>query len=133
MSDFKIDGLEEFQNKLKTIERKAPDRIINKLNQQGNRLRRETRKNTPEDTGKLKKSYKLTPVEKVGRGYEKGMRSNAPHFHLVERGYWLTSKSGQKIRWIEGKFMVEKTVNQMEGPIMSSLDKWLSDLFEELK
>ena len=35
MADFKIEGLEEFQEKLKTIEKKAPDRILDKLDDEG--------------------------------------------------------------------------------------------------
>ena len=132
MESFKIEGLEEFQEKLKTIEKKSPDRIINELDKQGNRLRRAVRENTPVRTGKLKRSYKLSPVEKVKGGYSKGFRSNAPHFHLVERGHMQVNRDGSK-KWVEGIFMVEKTVMQEEDPIMKDLQKWMNTLFLELR
>ena len=47
MASFKIEGLEEFKEKIKLIEKKAPDRILNKLDKEGNYLRRSMRKNTP--------------------------------------------------------------------------------------
>ena len=38
MADFKVEGAEEFQKKLKTIEKKAPDRILDKLDEDGKKL-----------------------------------------------------------------------------------------------
>lgn len=132
MGDFTIEGLEEFQEKLKTVQKKAPDRIIKELNRQGNKLRRATRENTPADTGKLRKGYRLKEVEKVGKGYQKGMHSKSPLFHLIERGHFRVTKDGKR-EWVNGVFMVEKTVSQQEPIIMGELKIWLDKMFEELK
>lgn len=133
MGDFKIEGIEEFQNKLKLIERKAPDRILDKLDKEGNKLRRAVRKNTPVRTGKLRKGYRLTKVEKIQGGYEKGLYSKVPYFHLVERGHRKVTPSGKEVGWSDGVFMVEKTVKEQEDPIMNDLKDWLDELFKELK
>lgn len=133
MSDFKIEGLEEFQEKLKTIERKAPDRILDKLDEEGKKLRKEVRDNTPKKTGKLRKGYKLTQVEKVQGGYQKGLYNNHPTFHLVEKGHRKVSKSGKELGWTEGLFMLERTVKEQEEPIIEELQEWLDELFNELK
>ena len=133
MADFKIEGLEEFQEKLKTIEKKAPDRILNKLDEEGKKLRVAARDNTPKVTGKLRKGYKLLPVEKIQGGYQKGMTNTAPHFHLVEKGHRKVSPSGKELGWTEGLFMLEKTVKEQEEPIIEELQKWLDELFNELK
>ena len=134
MAKFKVEGLEEFQEKLKTIEKKAPDRILNKLDKEGNRLRKAMRANTPVGaTGKLQKSYRLEPTKKVARGYEKGLYNRAPHHHLVNNGHRKVTPGGREIGWTEGRFYVEKTVAQEEGPIMGDLQTWLDDLFKELK
>lgn len=132
MSNFEIQGLEEFQEKLRLVEKKAPDRILDKLDDEGKKLRKEIRNNTPVDSGKLKKSYKLAPVEKVKGGYQKGIYSNSPFFHLVERGYIQTTPSGKELGWKPGVFMVEKTLKQQEEPLMNGLKLWLDDLFKEL-
>ena len=133
MADFKIEGLEEFQEKLKTIEKKAPDRIIDKLDDEGKKLRKEARANTPRVTGKLRKGYKLLPVEKIQGGYQKGLYNNYPTFHLVEKGHRKVSPSGKELGWTDGLFMLEKTVKEQEEPIMGELQKWLDELFNELK
>jgi hypothetical protein len=133
MADFKVEGAEEFQKKLKTIEKKAPDRIIEKLDEEGKKLRVAARDNTPKVTGKLRKGYKLLPVEKIQGGYQKGMTNTAPHFHLVEKGHRKVSKSGKELGWTEGLFMLERTVKEQEEPIMEELQEWLDELFQELK
>ena len=133
MADFKVEGIDEFQEKLKTIEKKAPDRILDKLDEVGKKLRAAARDNTPKVTGKLRKGYKLLPVEKIQGGYQKGMTNTAPHFHLVEKGHRKVSKSGKELGWTEGLFMLEKTVKEQEEPIMEELQEWLDELFQELK
>ena len=132
MAEFKIEGVEEFEKKLKTIEKKAPDRIIRELDRQGNKLRRAARANTPVKTGKLRKGYRLTQVEKIRGGYQKGLYNSAPHFHLVEKGHRKVSKSGKELGWTEGKFYLERTVKEMEEPITQELENWLDELFREL-
>lgn len=133
MANFKVEGLEEFQEKLKLIEKKAPDRILNKLDDEGKKLRVAARNNTPKITGKLRKGYRLTPVEKVQGGYQKGLYNRHPTFHLVEKGHRKVTPGGREIGWTDGLFMVEKTVKQEEEPIMNELQKWLNDLFKELR
>jgi len=134
MADFKVEGIDEFQEKLKTIEKKAPDRILDKLDEVGKELRKQAMNNTKKGkTGNLRKGYKLLPVEKIKGGYQKGMTNTAPHFHLVEKGHRKVSKSGKELGWTEGKFYLERTVKEMEEPIMEELQEWLDELFNELK
>ena len=134
MTSFEVKGLEEFKEKLKTVERKAPDRIINELDRQGNKLRKASRENTPVGkTGKLKKSYKLNQVEKVRGGYSKGMRNADPKHHLVNNGHRKVSPSGKALGWTDGLFYIEKTVSEQEPIIMGELKEWLGEMFQELK
>ena len=133
MTGLKIQGLEEFQQKLKTIEKKAPDRILNKLDSEGNALIRAVRANTPQGpTGNLKKGYRLTQVEKIQGGYQKGLYTRAPHFHLVEKGHRKVTPSGKEIGWTPGVFMLERTMNEREEQTVESLRNWLDKLYEEL-
>ena len=132
MVNFRIDGLAEYREKLKLVEKRAPDRIIDKLDKTGNELRKKTREKTPKKIGKIQKGYKLLPVEKVRGGYQKGMTNTAPHFHLVERGHRKVTKSGKEIGWTDGVFMVEKTVREMDETLPGELRDWLNDLFKEL-
>mgnify|MGYP001003478784 CR=1 FL=1 len=132
--DVKIEGVEEFQEKLKTVEEKAPDRILDKLDEEGKKLRKQAMNNTKKGkTGNLRKGYKLLPVEKIKGGYQKGMTNTASHFHLVEKGHRKVSKSGKELGWTEGKFYLDRTVKEMEEPITEDLKDWLDELFQELK
>lgn len=134
MGDFKIEGLEEFQEKIRTIEKKAPDRILDKLDDEGKKLRVAARNNTPKKTGNLRKGYRLLPVEKIKGGYQKGLTNTSPHFHLVERGHRIITKDGKDTgKVVQGKFYLEKTVKQEEEPLMNELESWLDELFKELK
>ena len=134
MADFKVEGIDEFQEKLKTIEKKAPDRILDKLDEVGKELRKQAMNNTKKGkTGNLRKGYKLLPVEKIKGGYQKGLYNNYPTFHLVEKGHRKVSKSGKELGWTEGKFYLERTVKEMEEPITQELENWLDELFNELK
>lgn len=136
MSGFEIDGLNEFIEKISLVEKRAPDKIINKLNRVGGKLRTAAKANTPmlKSKGKtIVKSYKLYPVEKVGGSYQKGIANTAPHFHLVENGHRKVTPSGNEVGFVEGQFFFEKTVKEMEQPIAAELEKWLDKLYKELK
>lgn len=134
MAEFEVKGLEEFREKLQTVEKKAPDRILNELDRQGNYFRRQARKNTPVGkTGNLQKGYRLEQVEKVGNGYQKGIYNKAPHHHLVNNGHKKVSQSGKVLGWTPGLFYIEKTVAQEENFIYSELQRWLNELYSELK
>lgn len=133
MTEFKLEGAAEFQEKLKLIEKKAPDRILDKLDEAGKELRKQARVNTKKVTGKLRKGYKLLPVEKIQGGYQKGLYNNYPTFHLVEKGHRKVSPSGKELGWTEGKFYLERTVKELEESIMEELQEWLDELFQELK
>ena len=132
MSSFEIKGVDEFQEKLKLIEKKAPDRILDKLDEEGKELRKKARANTPKVGGRLRKGYKLLKVEKIKGGYQKGMTNTAPHFHLVEKGHRKVSKAGKELGFTPGVHMLEKTVKEMESPLMNELKKWLNEVFKEL-
>lgn len=134
--DFKIDGVEEFQKAIKTVERKAPDRILDKLDEEGRAFVKAAKENTP-DSGrkhnkKLKTGWVTEPVEKIGKGYQKGIRNKRPHHHLVNNGHRQVTESGKVIGWVNGRFYTEETVAQEESGTNRRLEEWLNELYEEL-
>lgn len=135
--EFKIDGLAEFQEKVKLVEKKAPDRILKELDKQGRKLKKAAVANTPVGKGtkrKISKSYKLLKTERVGSGFEKGITNKSPHYHLVERGHNIVRKKGQPpVGYVPGKFFFEKTIQEMEQPMNRDLRAWLDELYKELK
>lgn len=137
MSDIDFKGLTEFEEKLKEVEKKAPNRVEEKLDELGKDLKKRSKEKTDQETekktGKLRKSYKLFPSERTPDGWEKTMTNTAPHFHLVEKGHRQMTKDGEEIGFVEGKHMVERAMSEMEEVMPGELDKWLGELFAELK
>lgn len=137
--EFKLEGLEEFQKKLRTVEKNAPDRILKELDQQGNKLRKAMRENSPvSDRNKvnrkrIKYNYKLNPVKRIGKGYSKELYNKAPHHHLVNNGHRKVTKTGRVIGWTPGLFYIEQVTAEQEPIIMSELQSWLNELYKELK
>lgn len=132
MADFEIEGLEEFQKKLHTVEKYAPDRIIEELDEAGKELRKQARANTPRKTGNLQRGYRLTEVEKIQGGYQKGLYNKSPHHHLVNNGHRKVTPGGREVGWTPGLFYIERTVEEMEGPLTEDLREWLDELYKEL-
>jgi len=128
---FEIKGLEEFSERLKIALKKYPDKAEEKLISIAREFRKDVKKKTPEKTGRLKKSYKLSQVKQIGRTMYIEFRSTAPHFHLIERGHFQKTKHGD--RWIPGFRMVEKTVEEYEEKIPEEINRWLEDIFKELR
>ncbi|NNG67341.1 HK97 gp10 family phage protein [Caldanaerobacter subterraneus] len=128
---FEVKGLEEFSEKLKEAIRRYPDKAEEKLEDIAKRFKKSVQEKTPVKTGKLKKSYKLSKVQQIGRTMFIEFRSTAPHFHLIERGHFQKTKHGD--RWIPGDRMVEKTVEEFEEIIPREVNKWLEDIFKELR
>lgn len=128
---FEINGLEEFSEKLQMAIKKYPDKAEEKLEDIAKKFKKSVIKKTPVRTGKLRKSYKLSKVQQTGRTMYIEFRSTAPHFHLVERGHFQKTKHGD--RWIPGDRMVEKTVKEFEEVIPQEVNKWLEDIFRELR
>jgi len=132
MAHLVIKGIGEFQAKLRAVEKRAPDRILDKLDEEGKKLRTAARKNTPKIRDNLRGGYKLLSAEKIAGGYQKGMTNIAPHFHLVEKGHRQVTPNGKEIGFTPGKFYLEKTVKEREADTAKELENWLDELFKEL-
>lgn len=130
--EFELKGLDELKEKLEKALKEYPDKAEEKLEDIAKKFRKSVVQKTPKGpTGNLKKSYRLSKVQQMGRVLFIEFRSTAPHFHLVERGHNQKTKSGTK--WIPGVRMVERTVEEYEEIIPREVEEWLEDLFKELR
>lgn len=131
-AEIRLQGAIEFQEKLKLAMQRAPDRIEEKLVELGNEVRKRTQAKTPVGTTKLRRSFRLTHPESLGNEYQIGLYSRAPHFHLVERGHRIVTKSGKEAGFKPGVFMLETSVKEVEQELQSELENWMDELFKEL-
>lgn len=131
------DGLEDLQDKLDLANKRAPGKIIERMDKLGNKVRTAARNETPVGPKKKKKgnrlkyNYKLTPTKKVGGVWTKGMWNKAPHFHLVKYGHKVVK--GKKVVGIaRGVDYVEKGVTKIEDSIDKEFEKMIDDLMGDI-
>lgn len=132
-SGFKITGVEELQKAFREVLERAPDRVEKQLVKMGKRLRDNTKERTPERSGRLRKSYKLSEPKHLSDGYQLEMHNSKPHFHLVERGHReVDPVTGQEYGFVPGAHMLEQSVTEMNDQAPGELEKWLNKLYKEL-
>lgn len=119
-------------NMLKAIDT-YPDEAGKTLKGIGSRLKKKLKDASPD--GKMKASYKSEKARKKAiksklknrwraklEGYGENMRievsSKAPHFHLVERGHKIVTRSGKAGGFVAGRFFKEKVAQEAEAQLI---------------
>lgn len=139
--DFKMEGIEELENDIRTAIEECPKELKKGLNDIANDFRKSAKKRTPDY-----KEHKGDPKLKLKRCYGKRafmeddktgilVYNNAPHFHLVERGHQLVTggklgKGGEVVGFVPGQHMMEKTKNEYEEIVPERFEKILDDILK---
>lgn len=109
------------------------------LNRTGNKLKKLAKEKTPNSPyahrKKLAKSWKSEIKGYTAEELEYQLRNTAPHYHLVERGHVLQTKSGKMIGFVQGKHFLEKAVAEFEaeGIAEKEFDKLAKDLAKKIE
>lgn len=82
----------------------------------------DVKKNTPTDTGYLKKHWRATRIHKSNSAVEKSLENNVKYAIYVNNGHRIV-RNKKTIGYVNGKFMLEKAVHVV--------DKSLEKEFEE--
>jgi len=129
--------IEEYQNAIRMVIRKYPDRAEAELRKLGNTLKKKAVAKTPssgeEHKHKLKRSYHLSRVQQAGGTLYLEFWNSSPHFHLIERGHRIVGKNGAQYGFQPGVHMVEQSVGELNEEMPEELEKWLDEVFKELK
>lgn len=134
-----VEGLDELQDSLKRLVRKYPDEAGRMLQREARVLRKEIVAETKELTNTSAKSkmslgkigsYSVSKVYGIYTKQYVEIKAKAPHFHLVENGHDLVSRSGKYIRHIEGKHMLDNAVRKHEQKMPEIVEKMVSDLLK---
>ena len=152
MSDDGTFGFDTLQKAFNKIEQKYPDKTDAMLMSLGRVAANKTKAKTPVGkTKKLKGSWRLKKPKKYGTARVVRVQSQAPHAHLVELGHELvrgsgTRKNGRKLNTleraikgiqskgrVEGRHMLENSMNEMENTFDKSVQKLLDDLTGEVE
>ena len=142
MKDVEItfSGLEELTESLDSLARKYPDRAGELLKKDAQQLRKDVVKKTKEVTNTRSSSkrslgkagsYKISPVLGFGAGQYVEVSAKSPHFHLVEHGHNLVTKSGETIGFVQGRHMMKETVKVYEEKMPETVSKMVDTLLKE--
>ncbi|NEZ47964.1 HK97 gp10 family phage protein [Clostridium niameyense] len=135
MSDveFQFNGLDELMEEIKEAERKVPDiseKVLKKGMNKVRKLSKEKHINGKKGKKHINSSYKILPVEYESGGLNVKMTNTCPHFHLVERGHRLVTKSGKEIGFVQGKHMVERSMEEMGEEFPKMLEKEIKKILK---
>ena len=89
-TEFKFEGMNEFQEELRRIKNEFPDaeeKILNKGIKNLKEFSKEKTPYRPQDKRHIKDEYKTTRAKWNGDCMETTMTNTAPHFHLVNNGH----------------------------------------------
>lgn len=146
--EMSIQGISEFTDQLDTVQRKLPDKAITVIDRQANRIVREYRRmvKPARRTGNLSRRIKSKKAQPDGHDWVGGVKSYAPHFHLVEyghrfvpRGQGRKSKSktdagpkGSPRQWVRGRYYLKKSCGMTERLFTKDIDKMIQEGMDAL-
>ena len=83
----------------------------------------DAKRNTPVDTGFMRKSWAVSPTKKTGNGAEKELYNTAFYAHYVNYGHRIVNRSGETVGFKKGRFILEKAVGKIEKEIVRLFEK----------
>lgn len=83
----------------------------------------DAKRNTPVDTGFMRKSWAVTPTQKTASGAEKSLINKADYSSYVNYGHRVVNRSGETVGWVPGRFILEKAVNKVEKQLVEKFRK----------
>ena len=117
-----IDGLDEFLNYLNRVASNVDNIIDESLEETSITVTADTKLNTPVTTGALKRSWTHGEVKTNGTNKSIEIGSNLNYAQPVEEGH----KQGST--FVQGKFMLKKSILKNEDNLQKTLDRKLSEL-----
>ncbi|MFU0784499.1 MAG: HK97 gp10 family phage protein [Thermoanaerobacterium thermosaccharolyticum] len=83
----------------------------------------DVKRNTPVDTGFMRKSWNTTPIKKTTQGVEKELANSADYSSYVNYGHRVVNKSGKTVGWVDGQFMLEKAISKVDKTMLKEFEK----------
>ncbi len=84
----------------------------------------DAKRNTPVDTGFMRRSWRSAPaVKSVAGGVTKSMINTADYSSYVNDGHRLVNGAGETVGWVNGQFMLEKAINKTDKALEREFKK----------
>lgn len=88
-----------------------------------------TKRNTPTDTGELRRSWQIGNVVRKGNAYEIELYNNTYYASFVEYGH----RTGKDLtKWVEGRFMMTISMKAIEKQLPKYIEKKQMELLDNL-
>lgn len=123
----------DFKNMAKRFNKALDERVIERwikefLLQMAFKAERKIKKRTPVDSGHLRRNWQVGNVEKRGNAYVVEIFNNLEYALFVNNGHRTRDHKG----WVEGRFMVEISMNEIERQLPKFLEKKQVELLEQI-
>lgn len=92
------------------------------------RAERKIKKRTPVDSGHLRCNWQVGTVEKRGNAYVVEIFNNIEYASFVNNGHRTRNHKG----WVEGRFMVEISMNEIERQLPKFLERKQVELLNQI-
>jgi hypothetical protein len=83
----------------------------------------DAKRNTPVDTGFMRKSWAVSPTKKTGNGAEKELYNTAFYAPYVNYGHRIVNRKGETVGWVPGKFILEKAIKKVEKALVRLFER----------
>ncbi|MDO5714819.1 MAG: HK97 gp10 family phage protein [Tissierellia bacterium] len=122
---FDVKDLEKYKDRLENIKNNMDQLTERACYNLALRVYRDARKNTPVDTGDLRKGWSITKIEKQDAFYQVRIKNDVEYADYVESGH----RTRDHKRWIPGVFMLKiaehKVEKEMDAIIQQEINKVL--------
>jgi hypothetical protein len=124
----------QMEQMAKTFQKAVDQRVIDRwirefLLEMAYRADRKIKKRTPVDKGELRRNWQVGNIEKQGGAYVVEIFNNTDYASYVEHGH----RTGKELtEWVEGRFMMTISMQEMERDLPRFLEKKQITLLEQL-
>lgn len=83
----------------------------------------DAKRNTPVNTGFMRRSWGTTPTVKTNKGVEKSIINTADYSSYVNYGHRVVNRKGETVGFVKGKFILEKAVGKVDKQLVKEFKK----------
>lgn len=135
MKNFDFKEIEKLRNNLRKFAEKSPDTVMKIGNEIEQRILRGAVKNTPvgeypsssKKGGTLKKGWTAEAMSRKGNLLTGKVFNPVYYAGYVEYGHRKINKEG----WVEGRFMLTKTLKEVDGNVPGIIKRHTENMFRE--
>jgi hypothetical protein len=116
-------AIEKYRKELRAMFDDIRDIDVKVLNKAVNEGVADAKRNTPEVTGFMRRSWSSTPTAKTVQGSEKSIINTANYSVFVNYGHRIVTKFGETVGWVKGLFILERAIHKVDKALEMEFKK----------